>query len=577
MTNTVPLTGSQATIPNNAISVVSEDPSLVIKSTIFVRRNDYNGMTVADYADTVIAGVNPPLDKAQFKAMFGASAADLADVASWISSYGITVTGTYRSSAAVELTGTVRQFNTAFDIELKEVTTEKYCYRTYDGWLNVPDTLEIVIEHIDGLDQTAAASISPMPVAASPTPTPGATPLITPQAVATAYNFPGQNNGNDGTGQVVAIILPFGLNTGSGGNGCGYTTQNLYSTFVDTYGLSVPTVVPVTLNGTTNNPTGPISGECMLDIACVGGIVPKATIVVYFCSSLVTALTAILNDTTSTGYFPKIITMSATYIEAPIGASSTQAQVDALLAQCATQGITFCNSSGDFGPNNTPIGFPSSAAGPGVCYPASSPYVLAVGGTTLITNPDGTWASEVAWNNLADYYVTGGAISKRFAVPSWQNGLSYNTNPDNVTVTLTTGSLSATQGRTTPDVALNADPYCGISFYYTNSSGVDTFRDNGGGTSASSPLWAGLIARQNQISGSTQGVVNAGYYANPGNFRDIISGNNVNYGTPSVSAFNATVGWDATTGLGSFKGVAPTPSFISVGAGISFGPGITFS
>jgi hypothetical protein len=116
-------------------------------------------------------------------------------------------------------------------------------------------------------------------------------------------------------------------------------------------------------------------------------------------------------------------------------------------------------------------------------------------------------------------------------VPTWQNGLAYTKYSDNTTVTLTSGTLSATQGRAIPDVAINGDPYCGITVYYTNSSNVNT-QPTTLGTSGGTPIWAGLIARQNQIAGSARGFVNATYYANPGDFRDIVSGNNYNPDSP---------------------------------------------
>jgi kumamolisin len=584
----IQLTGSNAIIPSTAISVVATDPDTVIKSTIFVRRNDYNGMTVAQYADTVIAGINKPLDRTQFKAMFGASAQDLADVAAWIGSYGITVTGTYRSSAAVELTGTVGQFNTAFDITLQTVDIGTHVFMSYNGSLSVPSELEGIIEHVNELDQSMCIPNSFLVTSnppsagspAAPIPVPGSTPQVTPQTTANAYNFPGQNNGNDGEGQVVAIILPFGAGSGAGGAGCGYTQQNLNSTFNNIYGLDAPTVISVALNGTTNNPTGPYSAECMLDIAMVGGIVPKATIIVYFCTSYITVLTAILNDTASTGYYPKIISLSAGGIEAPPGQGGTTFDAtDVLLAQCAAQGITICVSSGDWGPNNSPVNYyPPGAVTDTACWPSSSPYVLSIGGTTLLTNPDGSRASEVAWNNNQDYYITGGNFSHRYPVPVWQNGLSYKTFPGNTVVTLTAGLLNSTQGRVIPDVSLNADPYCGWAYYYTTEAGVNTEVRYAGGTSASAPLWAGLIARINQVADTNVGVLNATCYANPGNFYDITTGNNYNPQTPGESAFAATVGYDATTGLGSYKqGLIPDVVTISVGTGISIGPGITFS
>jgi kumamolisin len=94
--------------------------------------------------------------------------------------------------------------------------------------------------------------------------------------------------------------------------------------------------------------------------------------------------------------------------------------------------------------------------------------------------------------------------------------------------------------RGVPDVAGDADPDTG---YDVRIDGEDTVI---GGTSAVAPLWAALIARINQASGKNAGLVNPQLYANPQALRDITSGNN--------GDFEATIGWDACTGLGSPNG-----------------------
>jgi kumamolisin len=377
--------------------------------------------------------------------------------------------------------------------------------------------------------------IDPVPVPAS-TPTPGYnTQLVNPQVAATAYNFPGNNDGTDGVGQVVAVVQPWS---------CGYTQQNLTSTF-NAYGISGTTVVDYLLDGKTNNPaTGSVgtNSEVMLDIAMVAGIVPKATVVVYICNTVQSALNAILYDPQNKGYLPKIVSLSVGGAEGTFATTTA----DTLLAQAAVLGVTVIAASGDWGPYNGPVGYAYRSYGPN--WPASSPYVLSIGGTSLALNSNGSIASEVTWNNNGeDYYITGGNQSTRYAVPSWQTGITLKN--------YATGISSAPTGRAVPDVAFVGDPNTGFTVYfYWPGYNTNYGRTDGGGTSASAPLWAGLIARINQLTGTSSGFINNKFYTNTVAFNDIlptaVANNNAYLGV----GFSTTTGWDACTGWGSPKG-----------------------
>jgi kumamolisin len=163
--------------------------------------------------------------------------------------------------------------------------------------------------------------------------------------------------------------------------------------------------------------------------------------------------------------------------------------------------------------------------------------VLACGGTKL-TASGGTISTEVVWNETAvDEGATGGGISEFFAKPDYQAsaGVPNSLNPGHFV------------GRGLPDVAGNADPATGYDVYVDGQAGVI------GGTSAVAPLWAGLVACINELTGTAAGFLNPLLYsrlAGTGGLRDITSGNN--------GAFMAGTGWDACTGLGSPDGTAIT-------------------
>jgi kumamolisin len=172
-----------------------------------------------------------------------------------------------------------------------------------------------------------------------------------------------------------------------------------------------------------------------------------------------------------------------------------------------------------------------------VDFPASSPNVLGVGGTKLVATQSSppaianeTVCNEVSINDGA----TGGGISSVFSKPTFQDGANV---PSSV-------NPGHNVGRGVPDVAALADPQTGVVIMQIGGKKLEPI----GGTSASTPLWAALIARLNQGLNARCGYLNTILYAQfaTGVLNDITSGNN--------GAYSAGVGWDACTGLGSPQG-----------------------
>ena len=215
---------------------------------------------------------------------------------------------------------------------------------------------------------------------------------------------------------------------------------------------------------------------------------------------------------------------------------------DNAFLEAAAQGQTVFASTGDNGSACGVAvganGVPGSGA-PMVEYPAASPYVIGAGGTTLLTNSDGTWNNEVAW------YAGGGGISQFEISPYWQAPVNF----------------ASTAGRGLPDIAMDADPNSGV-YIWLNGTEQCCY----GGTSLSSPLALGVWARLQ--SGHLNSLGNAGavFYkgatplpsaASPAGFHDIILGTN--------GLYQALPGYDLTTGLGSFdisafnKALPPPP------------------
>jgi kumamolisin len=275
----------------------------------------------------------------------------------------------------------------------------------------------------------------------------------------------------------------------------------------------------------TEVPGARVLAPVMLDIELVGAIAPAANIVVYFTpntdAGFLDAVTTAIHDATNR---PSVISISWGGSESTWTAQAMTAMDDAFQA-AATMGITVCAASGDSGSTD------GVSDGSGhVDFPASSPYVLGCGGTTLTATPTSI-TSEVVWNDGANGGASGGGISSFFPTPIWQAGKK---------VIQSDGTSIALTKRGVPDVAGDADPATG---YNVRVDGTDTVV---GGTSAVAPLWAGLIARINQTTGIPMGYLNPHLYHKPQALRDITRGSN--------GEFEASMGWDACTGLGSPNG-----------------------
>jgi kumamolisin len=196
------------------------------------------------------------------------------------------------------------------------------------------------------------------------------------------------------------------------------------------------------------------------------------------------------------------------------------AALDAACQSAAALGVTITVAAGDNGSSDNVNDGKNH-----VDFPASSPHVLACGGTAL-RGSGSTISSETVWNDGPGGGATGGGVSNVFPLPTWQSGASV------------PKPSTPTGGRGVPDVAGDADPATGYIVRVDGKTMVF------GGTSAVAPLWAGLIAIANHKNGKSAGFIQPAIYAKGKSaFRDITGGNNGN--------FHAAKGWDACTGLGS--------------------------
>jgi kumamolisin len=466
-----------------------------------------------------------PLSREAFAAAHGASSADLAAVKAFAHSHGLSVVQENAARRTVVLSGTVAQFDRAFGIELKHYEYPGGTYRGREGVIQIPEELADTIEAVLGLDNRPQArphfrvraprrrrgsksSPSQRPSSARAS---SAAISYLPTQLASLYDFPR----GTAQGECVAIIELGG----------GFRPQDL-ATYFAGLGVAAPTVTAVSVDHGVNQPTGDPNGpdgEVMLDIEVVGAIAAGARIAVYFApntdAGFLDAVTTAIHDTV---HKPSVISISWGGPESS-WTSQAMTAMDQAFQAAAAVGITVCVASGDGGSSDGVGG-----GAPHVDFPASSPFALGCGGTSL-RGTGSQISSEVVWNDEStDGGAGGGGISAFFPVPSWQQGL---------TATTSAGARSALSGRGVPDVAGDADPQTG---YDVRIDGTDTVI---GGTSAVAPLWAGLVALANALNGRAAGYLNPLLYAHPTVLRDITQGNN--------GAFEASVGWDACSGLGS--------------------------
>jgi subtilase family serine protease len=216
--------------------------------------------------------------------------------------------------------------------------------------------------------------------------------------------------------------------------------------------------------------------------------------------------------------------------------STELATINSALQYAAMRHTTIVVASGDYGA----IGNGSSIPLREVSVPASDPWVLAVGGTTLTANPvTGAYRGETAWNvQSGSPDGSGGGFSKVFPRPSYQNAVP---------------GIEKTRG--VPDVAGEATGTSGMALTFEAPAGDVLI--GAGGTSAAAPVWAGLIALADQEAGHPLGFVNPAIYRIAQSpqyhkaFHDITTGNNtVSLNGETITGYQASTGWDPVTGWG---------------------------
>jgi len=487
----------------------------------------------------------------QFGERFGASAADIARISTWLKAQGLAVLNVANGRDWIACTGTIGHFQTAFHTTIHRYRVDNEDHFANSTLISVPAEFSTLIQLVRGLDD-----FNPKPggrsrqVHADYTDS-GGVHYLAPDDWATIYDVaPLYNMGFNAAGQRLVVI------------GTSNFKQADITQFQTLFGLPLNTIEAHLPSGATDPGISSVSqGEANLDLEWSGAIARNATIVFDYAKNLYDAVQDAIDNARA-----PVMTMSFGSCDPGDGGIVYYRSIYALKANA--EGMTWLSSSGDSGPANCDS-HTSTAAVNGLAanFPASIPEVTAVGGTEfdeLLTPSVSYWSTvnsatlssvksyipEMVWNESGStgLWSSGGGPSAIFAKPSWQKG----------------PGVPNDGARDTPDIALTAADHDG---YRVVLNGDPTYIFSG--TSASTPSFAGVVAILNQyvVSKGIQstpglGNINPTLYGmwstSPTAFHDITVGNNIvacKIGTPNCTTgtfgYTATPGYDLVSGIGS--------------------------
>jgi kumamolisin len=524
------LQDSTRPLQSDARRLRDADPSAPVEVTVSLRGPQ---LPDADHLPTAT------LSREQFETQFGARREDVEKAVSVFEQYGLKVDEVSLRTRSMRISGTVASMENAFRPHLGMYKNKDQGeFRGREGEIQIPSELSGIVTGVFGLDERRVARRKAVHTATAPAVLSKMTPLSPPD-LQDHYNFPP----GTGEGQQIAIAEFEGA----------YFQEDLVA-YCKKYSLPLPkvTTVPVGFTPLTlpeiqklpplqrNDELG-ASIEVNMDVQIVAGLCPQAEIFVYFAPFTQKGWVDLLNRII-TGTPAKPVSLSISWglaEDAPDWSAGALAAINERLQAAAMVGITVCVSSGDDG-----SGDELNDGRAHVDFPSSSPFVLSVGGTML--NGSAANLTEQAWWEAPGERTnkgggaSGGGVSVMFPRPKWQNVQVRSVN---------TGGID---GRVLPDVAALAGP----PLYDLIFLGRDF---PNGGTSASTPLWAALVARINAniAASKKQRFLPPLLYQSGANGKprgevachDITAGQNASYPEPGVG-YQASTGFDAVTGWG---------------------------
>jgi len=594
------LPGSVPSWANSGNYVGAADPTASVGFRVYL---GWKNPDAAVALAKVVSGPSSPsygqyLTPSQFRKQFAPAANEVAKVQNWLRSQGFDVQYTPENNHYISAEGTVAQAQAAFGTNFGMYNVQGQTVRSPSSDVSIPSSLAGIVNGVIGLDESYqfvqtyhvvdknappsagfrnapplstywAEFVSPYAYPAgftglaSPATAPWTVKGYTPAQIKAAYGI----SGYDGAGQTVAVIDAYASPTI-------LDDVNQWSINRGLPTMNPSQLVQVVPPGVYRRPQNPRQdpqgwyGEETLDVEAVHGMAPAAKIVYVGAPNNYQDLDAAMNHVVDK-HLAQLVTNSYGFPTELLPPGYVKPFEDTLI-QAAIEGIGVYFSSGDNGDETSNVGYATPD------WPASSPWVTAVGGTSLGVDQNNTRVLETGWGT-SNYncntttlvctrtgwlYGAGGGVSRIFAKPWYQSGLSFT-------------------GRAVPDVAALGDPQTGLLMGQTQTFPDGAYYDEYriGGTSLSSPIFAGLMALADQKATFAHGFANPLFYSHPGAFYDVLSvktavarRNFVN----GVDASDGTVdrlrtfddysgsptqftgpGWDNVTGLGTPNGIVP--------------------
>jgi kumamolisin len=492
--------GSERGAPPGARLVGAIDPDANLALTLYFRRRSPPPPT---------GGAK---DLARFKRRFSRAALDhqrarthgpVAErIAAFLAEAGVAVRSIDVTSRRMEIEAPARVLTALFHADVWLYNDGVRTFRARTGTLRVPRLIAPWTRAIVGFDQR------PLPIRAAVASDNGAAALW-PSQVAALYGVPLDR---DVSRQCVGVIVLGG----------GYRAEDLTTAMTGT-GRRPPQIVEVSVDGAVNNfgDNDRADEEIALDLQVLAALMPGARIVIYFAANnqqaLADALDKAVHDSVND---PKVISVSWGGPEVHWTSPRREA-LNAALCDAVRLRVSVVAATGDdLATCNEPDGRAH------VWFPASSPYVLGCAGTSIDLINDAI-ADERVWN--IGSAGTGGGVSDFFPVAAFQSN-------SGVPLSVSTGSA----GRGVPDVTAMASETPGYRIV------VNGDVRNLGGTSAATPLWAGVLAIANSSRSTPVGLIAPYLYTNPGLTRPIRHGDNKQNGV----GYTAGADWSACAGLG---------------------------
>lgn len=497
------------------------------------------------------------LSPEQYAARFGLAEADIAKVTRWLGNHGFSNLHVARSRKWVSFSGTAGQVESAFRTAIHQYSLRGELRIANTGDPQLPKALQGVVESVGGLNNFR---MRPHALRLHPLYTAGTSHYVTPDDWETIYDVkPLYGRGLDGSGVSIAVVGQSDIQLSD------------IRAFRSAAGLPANDPTIIVPPGDQDPGIQTASGdetEADVDVEWAGAIAPNANVVFITASDTSgNGVTDAISYAIDNDVAP-ILSISYGSCEADNSATTVQT-LNNLFQQANAEGMTILAASGDTGAAECDSGVQEYNASHGLAvqFPASSPYVTAIGGTELAAYGSGYWDStnngsngsalsyipEVVWND-GFQSASGGGASKLIPKPDWQTG----------------AGVPADNARDVPDLAFTASPsvsgllFCGHNWCSNGFLNSTSYLDVVGGTSVGPPPFAGVLALivQSEGTGTGLGNINPNLYSLAqisGNaFHDVTYGTNdqaCQLSTPDCVqgslGYTAGAGYDQATGWGS--------------------------